>query len=73
MIKNFLNLEGHQNPISGSEVVAILLKGWIWPFGVVALGRVCLAYLRYFSCNISNCEKICSNPRNFENKEEDFV
>ena len=29
MIKNFLNNERHQNPISGSNVTAILLKGWI--------------------------------------------
>ena len=33
MIKNFLNLEGHQNPIIGSNVTAILLKGWISPIG----------------------------------------
>ena len=26
-IKNFLNPEGHQNPIIGSKVTAILLKG----------------------------------------------
>ena len=30
-IKNFLNPEGHQNPISGSIVTAILMKGWILP------------------------------------------
>ena len=29
VIKNFLNLEGHQNPISCSKVTTILLKGWI--------------------------------------------
>ena len=29
VIKNFLNPEGHQNPISGSKVTAILLKGLI--------------------------------------------
>ena len=33
MIKNFLNPEGHHNPISGSKVTAILLKGWILPIG----------------------------------------
>ena len=33
MIKNFLNPEGHQNPFSGSKVMAILLKGWILPIG----------------------------------------
>ena len=35
-IKNFLNLEGHQNRISGSKVTAILLNGWILPVGGVA-------------------------------------
>ena len=33
MIKTFLNPEGHQNPINGSKVTAILLKGWILPVG----------------------------------------
>ena len=33
MIKNFLSPEGHQNPISGSKVTAISLKGWILPIG----------------------------------------
>ena len=27
VIKSFLNPEGHQNPISGSKVMAVLLKG----------------------------------------------
>ena len=40
VIKNFLNLKGDQNAISGSEVTAILLKGWIGPIGVVALERI---------------------------------
>ena len=31
VIKNFLDPEEHQNPISGSTVMAILLKGWILP------------------------------------------
>ena len=30
------NLKGHQNCIIGSKVTAILLKGWILPFGGVA-------------------------------------
>ena len=46
MIKNFLNPEGHQNPFSGSQVTAILLKGLIWPTGGVASGRVCACRLR---------------------------
>ena len=39
MIKNFLNPEGHQNPISGSKVTAILLKGWILPIGGASAGE----------------------------------
>ena len=33
LIKNFLNPEGHQYPINGSKVTAILLKGRILPIG----------------------------------------
>ena len=29
MIKKFLSPEGHQNPISGSKVTALLLKGFV--------------------------------------------
>ena len=29
----FLNPKGHQNPIDGSKIMAILLKGWILPVG----------------------------------------
>ena len=29
----YLNLEGHQNRITGSRVTAILLNGWIFPIG----------------------------------------
>ena len=39
MIKNFLNPQGHQNPISGSKVTAILLKGWILPIGEASSGE----------------------------------
>ena len=46
MIKNFQNLKGHQNPISGWDVTAILLKGLIWPNGGVTSGRVCACSLR---------------------------
>ena len=57
VIKNYLNPEGHQNPISGSKVTAILLKGWILPIGGASAGeglpcslRSRLVYnrLRYF-------------------------
>ena len=41
VINNFQNLKGYQNPIAGSKVTAIILKGWIWPIGGVASGRVC--------------------------------
>ena len=40
MFMNFLNPEGQQNPISGSKVKAILLKGWILSIERVASGRV---------------------------------
>ena len=33
VITSFLNPEGHQNPISGSKMTTILLKGWILPIG----------------------------------------
>ena len=46
VITNFLNPKRHQNLISGSKVTAILLKGWIWPVGGVASGRVCACSLR---------------------------
>jgi hypothetical protein len=38
VIKNLLNLEGPQNPISGSKVTAILLNGWILPIGGASAG-----------------------------------
>ena len=39
VIKDFLNPEGHQNPISGSKVTAILLKGCILPIGGASAGE----------------------------------
>ena len=45
-IKNFLNPKGHQHPISGSKVTAILLKGWILPMCGASAGRVCTCSLR---------------------------
>ena len=39
VIKSYLNPEGHQNPMSGSKVTAILLKGWIWPIGEASAGK----------------------------------
>ena len=39
VIKSLLDTEGHQNPISGSKVTAILLKGWIWPIGEASAGE----------------------------------
>ena len=40
------NLEGHQDRITGSRVMAILLNGLILPIGEVATGRVCACSLR---------------------------
>ena len=45
-IKNFLNPKGHQNPISGSKGMTILLKRLIVPIGGVVSGRVCVCSLR---------------------------
>ena len=51
LIKNFLNPEGHQNPINGSKVTAILLQGRILPIGgasavegLRSTGLPCLVY-----------------------------
>ena len=45
-VQKFLNPKGHQNPISGSKVTAILMKGGILPIGGVASGRVWACSLR---------------------------
>ena len=39
VIKNFLNPKGHQNPISGSKVTAILMKGRILLIGGASVGE----------------------------------
>ena len=39
VIQNFLNPEGHQNPISCSKDMAILPKGWILPIGGASVGE----------------------------------
>ena len=41
-----INPEGHQNPIRGAKVTAVLLKGWILAIGGVASGRVCACSLQ---------------------------
>ena len=33
IVKEILNLEGHQNCITGSRVTSIFLNGWILPIG----------------------------------------
>ena len=43
VIKNFVNPKGHQNPISGLKVTAIILKGCILPIGGASAGEgLCL-------------------------------
>ena len=37
IVLEILNLEGHPNRITGSRVTAILLNGWILPFGGASL------------------------------------
>ena len=56
MIKNFLNPEGHHNPLSGSKVMAILLKGWIWPIVGASAGedRPCSLRRRLVFSALSN-------------------
>ena len=39
VIKNFLNPEGHQNPISSLKITRILRKGWILPLGRASSGE----------------------------------
>ena len=39
VFKNFLNPKGHQHPICGSKVTAILMKGWILPTGGASVGE----------------------------------
>ena len=39
MIKNFLNPKGQQNPITGSKVTTILLRGRILPIGWASVGE----------------------------------
>ena len=41
LAKDILNPKEYQNCIIDSKVTAILLKGWMWSLGEVALGRVC--------------------------------
>ena len=53
VIKRFLNLQDHQNPMSGSKGTTILQKGWILPIGGVELRRVCTCSLR--SRLVSKC------------------
>ena len=50
VIMNFLNPEGHQNPISGSKLTAILLKGWNLPNGIILVGQI-LTYLGSQVCS----------------------
>ena len=39
VIKNFLNPQGHQNTVSGTKVMAFLLKGWVLPIGGASAGE----------------------------------
>ena len=50
MIENFLNPKGHQNPISGSKVTAILLKGCILPIGGASAGEGLLLQAAQQAC-----------------------
>ena len=65
VIKNFLNPEGHQNPINGSKVTAIILKGWNLPISGASPGWVCACSLR--------CFLISSSYGNLWSFDEDFL
>ena len=41
-----ISYQGHPNCMTGSRDTAMLLKGWIFPFGEVASGSVCACSLR---------------------------
>ena len=59
VIKTFVNPKGHQNPINGSKVTAILLKGLILPVGGASVveGLQSTRLLRLVSINC-NSKKI---------------
>ena len=70
VIKNFLIPEGYQNPITGSKVTAILLKGWILPIGGASVGeglrlqpaqQACFWLISYFAYYLFNFiqESLC--------------
>ena len=64
MVKNFLNPEGHQNPISGSKVTVIFLKGWILPIGGASAGeglRMQPAHQACFDTSKEFCLNLMSN------------
>ena len=61
VIKKILNPEGHQNPISGSKVMVILLKGWIFPISGASSGRVCACTLHsrlVFFLSMVRCQSL---------------
>ena len=53
VIKNFLNPEGHENPISGSKVTAILAYWWVTSAGLFNPG-ISLIYRILFE-NFVDC------------------
>ena len=66
VIKNFLNPEGHQNPISSSKVTTILLKGWILPNGEALAGEGLPCSLRslVFCCKHLNIDGTVRKEKN---------
>ena len=68
VIKSFLNLKGHQNPISGSKVTAILLKGWIWPVGEASAGEGLRLQPAQQACLCSNSVSMVNLSTNTSSK-----
>ena len=61
VIKNFLNTKGHLNPISGSKVTAILLKGQILPIGGASAGEGLRMQPAQQACLWTNFSKLITN------------
>ena len=79
MIKNFLNPEGHQNPITGSKVRAILLKGWILRTGEASAGEDLRLQPAQQACSQCHSKlhplipiKVLLNQQNLTKKVQDY-
>ena len=58
VIQNYLNPAGHQNPISGSKVTAILLNRWILPIGGASAGEGLRLHPAQQACLFQTTDKL---------------